>query len=142
MSDIAREKVAEAMRGMPSPIAAEQFEPGSWRSCASWEQIIEMVAPLVADAAIAAHLEAIGAGGHVVVALPERGVAGWPVDLDDDDFQVLPVHLVDEKAGAGMTGCRISWGAIELTLSPVHARRLAGALLAVLAATAERGEQP
>lgn len=39
------EFIAAVLRNMPSPIAAEQFEPGFWRSCVSWEQIIEKVAP-------------------------------------------------------------------------------------------------
>ncbi|MDH6199226.1 hypothetical protein M2272_005894 [Mycobacterium frederiksbergense] len=93
----------------------------------TWEQVqCEVQSVHGAEVALAA----LKAARIATMELPERGVAGWPVDLDDDDFQVLPVHLVDQQTGEGLTGCRISWGAMELNLFPSHSRALAAALLA------------
>lgn len=83
-------------------------------------------------------LDALKAAHVAVVELPERGAHGWPVDPDDDDFRVVPVHLVDQRTGEGLTGCRVSWGFMELNLAPVQARRLAAALLASDAVGATR----
>ncbi|MBP3087005.1 hypothetical protein [Mycolicibacterium fortuitum] len=79
-------------------------------------------------------LAALKAARIAVVELTERGDNGWPVDPDDDDFHVAPVHLVDQRTGQGLTGCRITWGSMELNLGPTHAQRLAVSLLSALAA--------
>ncbi|AUV61620.1 hypothetical protein PP502_gp55 [Gordonia phage Beenie] len=55
--------IAAALRDLPSPIATEPFEPGWWRSCVTWEEIVEKAAPAVAAA--------IRDSGLTVIALPE-----------------------------------------------------------------------
>lgn len=55
--------IADALRVLPSPIAAEPFEPGWWRSCVTWEEIVEKAAPAV--------VAAIRDSGLTVIALPE-----------------------------------------------------------------------
>ncbi|AJA43367.1 DNA methyltransferase [Mycobacterium phage Sbash] len=63
MSDRFATSIAEAMLNMPSPIAAEEFEPGFWRSCATWEQIVEKATPAI--------LAALKANRIALVELPE-----------------------------------------------------------------------
>jgi hypothetical protein len=41
---VIRERIIQLLRDLPSPIAETQFQPGYWRSCASWPQITEQVA--------------------------------------------------------------------------------------------------
>lgn len=80
------------------------------------------------------HLDVLKAAGYAVVELPARRDSGWVVDAEDDDFHVTSVSMIDTKTGAGLTGSRIFWGAIELNLSPTHTAALAAALLAADAA--------
>ncbi|MBU8819574.1 hypothetical protein [Mycolicibacterium goodii] len=75
MSDRDETVIAEAMLNMPSPIAAEEFEPGFWRSCATWEQIVEKATPAI--------LAALKANRIALVELPEptsrtENTALWP----------------------------------------------------------------
>lgn len=71
------------------------------------------------DRATAA-LTALKRAGYAVIQLPERSGQGWPVE-------------VNQQTGQGLTGCRISWGSMEFNLNPVHAQKLAAALLAAAA---------
>ncbi|WP_087075917.1 hypothetical protein [Mycobacterium dioxanotrophicus] len=114
MSD-PQSRIAEILRDIPIPIAAEQFQPGFWRSCASWEQIIEKVATAietaihdtphpfapyttVADAAIAAHMEALKADGYAVIHLPTVAHKG-PEDTDAKFFRQVADRLEDRRSG-------------------------------------------
>ena len=89
--------------------------------------------------ASAAHVLAALRERFAVVELPERGGEGWPADPDDDDFKVVPVHLVDQQNGRCLTGCRVLWGSVELNLAPETAHGLAAALLACLAYVEREG---
>lgn len=120
-----REAVAEAMWSM-----AKNLDKVSWSTCAasirdSWRSR--------AEAAIAAHLEALGAGGYVVVKLPEAQLWDgpgqeryWRVDdttVQVDKFNVATVDIDDDWDDLGAT--------------PDQFRRLAAALLAAAAKAEE-----
>ncbi|QDK01165.1 DNA methyltransferase [Mycobacterium phage Purky] len=84
MSDRDETVIAEAMLNMPSPIAAEEFEPGFWRSCATWEQIVEKATPAI--------LAALKANRIALIELaetqtdPEWGDEFWQVSSSDSNY--------------------------------------------------------
>ena len=72
--------VSKALLDLPSPIAAEPFEPGFWRSCVTWEEIVEKATPAV--------VAAIRDSGYTVIALPEADRDGrWRIDGTDLDVR-------------------------------------------------------
>ncbi|MDJ0454390.1 hypothetical protein [Gordonia amicalis] len=57
------EIAAKALHDMPSPIAETEFEPGYWRSCVTWAQLIEKAAPAVI-AALSEHYHLLPKAEH------------------------------------------------------------------------------
>jgi hypothetical protein len=59
--------LAEVMKAMPNPIAADEFEPGYWRSCATWDDIVREVEKVWRDACTITTAEQLDA-------LPDRSI--------------------------------------------------------------------
>lgn len=123
----ARDKVAEAIWRVVVPAAA--------KSGIEFEQMAEssrQVFLLMADAAIAAHMEALKDEGYAVVKLPEPGCDEW-------GDMVIEVPITDQKSPGKVrlepwpSGVRITSTAVPIPIQPADVPGYAAALLAAKA---------